>query len=127
MRSVVGGISTGIPAPSTGPVNIAPPPPPPPPQAPIRVGGDVQAPTKTKNVDPIYPAVAKSAKIQGIVIIEAVINKQGNVEDLKVLRGNPMLNQAAIDAVSQWKYTVPMLNKTPVDVIMTVTVNFTLN
>ncbi len=126
MRTVVGGISTGLPQAATGPVNIAPPPPPPPP-APVRVGGDVKAPTKIKDVPVVYPTVAKSAKVQGIVIIEAVISKTGSVENMKVLRGNPLLDQAALEAVRQWKYSVPTLNGTPVDVIMTVTVNFTLN
>jgi protein TonB len=127
MTSVVGGISSVAP-PSSGAVGgIAPPPPPPPPAAPIRVGGNVEAPTKQKDVKPIYPKIAQAAKVQGIVIIEAIISKTGDVQNAKVLRGNPMLDNAALEAVRQWKYTPPLLNGQPVDVIMTVTVNFTLN
>jgi protein TonB len=101
-------------------------PPPPPPAAPIRVGGEIQAPKKIHNVDPVYPAVARQAKIGGIVIIDAVIAKDGSVKDTKVLRGNPLLNQAALDAVNQWKFTPTLLNGQPVEVQMSVTVNFQL-
>jgi protein TonB len=127
MMSVVGGITSRVAAPSAGGVVGIAPPPPPPPQAPIRVGGAVQTPTKVKDVPVVYPPIARAAKVQGIVIIEAIISKDGSVQNLKVLRGNPMLDQAALDAVRQWRYSVPTLNGTPVDVIMTVTVNFTLN
>ena len=61
-----------------------------------------------------------------MVIIEATISKEGDVKDAKILRSQPMLDQAALDAVLQWKYTPTTLNGVPVDVIMTVTVNFTL-
>jgi len=125
MMAVVGGISSNLGA-STGVVGGIAPPPPPPPPAVVRVGGDIKAPTKTKNVNPIYPKIAQSAKIQGLVIIEATISKEGDVKDAKIVRSQPMLDQAALDAVLQWKYTPTTLNGVPVDVIMTVTVNFTL-
>ena len=121
MTSVVRGIPAGLPAANT--TVMAPPPP----AAPVRVGGDIKAPTKIKNANPVYPAIARAARMSGMVILEAVIDKEGNVKDLKVVRSAGVLDQAAMDAVSQWKYTPTTLNGQPVEVIMSVTVNFTLN
>src|SRR4029434_1129922 len=104
----------------------APPPPPAPPTAPVRVGGNIKAPNKVKNVNPVYPPIAQSARVQGVVIIEATIGPDGRVKDAKVLRSIPLLDQAALDAVKQWVYSPTLLNGVPVPVIMTVTVNFTL-
>jgi periplasmic protein TonB len=115
---VVGGVVGGLPE--------APPPPPPPPQAPVRVGGNIKAPTKVRDVKPVYPPIAQSARVQGVVIIEATIGPDGRVKDAKVLRSIPLLDQAALDAVKQWVFTPTLLNGVPVPVIMTVTVNFTL-
>jgi protein TonB len=128
MTGVVGGVAGGIPGGTVGGVvgGISAPPPPPPPQAPVRVGGDIKQPSKIHDVNPIYPAIAKTAKIQGIVIIEATIGKDGSVKDAKVLRSVQLLDQAALDAVRQWKFTPTLLNGVPVEVVMTVTVNFTL-
>jgi protein TonB len=70
--------------------------------------------------------VAQDAMVSGLVIIEATINAEGNVSDARVLRSIPMLDQAALDAVKQWRFTPTLLNGAPVPVIMTVTVNFTL-
>jgi TonB family protein len=92
----------------------------------VRVGGKIKPPTKTKDVKPEYPAVAKSAKVAGVVIIEATIGANGKVIHTKVLRSVPMLDQAALDAVKQWEYTPTRLNGKPVPVVMTVTVNFKL-
>ena len=88
---VVGGVVGGLPT--------APPPPPPPPSAPVRVGGNIKTPTKTKDVKPVYPPIAQSARVQGVVIIEATIGPDGRVKDAKVLRSIPLLDQAALDAV----------------------------
>ncbi len=107
-------------------VAAPPPPPPPPPAAPVRVGGNIKQPTKVKNVPPVYPPIAQSARVQGVVIIEAVIGPNGRVQDARVLRSIPLLDQAALDAVKQWEFTPTLLNGVPVPVIMTVTVNFTL-
>ena len=93
----------------------------------MRVGGDIKEPKKTRNVNPVYPKIAQAAKVSGVVILEATISKEGEVRDVKVLRSIPMLDNAALEAVRQWRYTPPLLNNVPVDVIMTVTVNFTLN
>ncbi len=92
----------------------------------VRVGGKIKAPTKTRDVKPVYPAAAKSAKIAGTVIIEATIGADGKVIGAKVLRSVPMLDQAALDAVKQWEYSPSRLNGKPVPVKITVTVNFKL-
>ena len=118
---VIGGVAGGI----VG-LEAAPPPPPPPPAAPVRVGGNIKQPTKIKDVKPVYPAIAQSARVQGVVIIEAVIGPNGTVQEAKVLRSIPLLDAAALDAVKQWQFTPTLLNGVPVPVIMTVTVNFTL-
>jgi protein TonB len=99
---------------------------PPPPQA-VRVGGQIKEPKKLKNVAPVYPDIAKQARVQGVVILECTISPQGKVMGVKVLRGIPLLDQAAIDAVNEWVYTPTLLNGVPVPVIMTVTVNFKLS
>ena len=75
----------------------------------------------------MYPSIAQSARVQGVVIIEATIGLSGRVTDTRVLRSIPLLDQAAIDAVKQWEFTPTTLNGTAVPVIMTVTVQFTLN
>ena len=107
-------------------VAAPPPPPPPPPPAPVRVGGNIKAPTKTKDQKPVYPAIAQSARVQGVVIIEATIGPDGKVQDARVLRSIPLLDAAALTAVKGWEYTPTLLNGVPVPIIMTVTVNFTL-
>jgi protein TonB len=118
----------------------APPPPPPPPPPPsdrdiapapwatgaIRVGGAILQPTKTKHVNPMYPALAQSAGVQGVVILEALIGTEGKVTNARVLRSVPLLDQAALDAVMQWEFTPTRLNGQPVPVLMTMTVQFTL-
>ncbi len=95
--------------------------------APLRIGGDIAAPTKIRDVQPVYPQEARDANVQGIVIVEAIINRDGSVRDAQVLRSVDMLDDAALDAVLQWRYTPTLLGGEPVEVIMTVTVNFTLS
>jgi len=92
----------------------------------VRVGGQIKAPTKTRNVQPVYPLIAQSARVQGVVIIEATIDPSGRIADTRVLRSIPLLDQAALDAVRKWEYEPTLLNGVAVPVIMTVTVNFTL-
>jgi protein TonB len=101
--------------------------PPPAPSGPVRVGGKIKAPSKLNNVPPNYPQMAKQARVEGTVILEATISPDGRVTDVKVLRGIPLLDNSAVDAVRQWKYSPTLLNGTPVPVVMTVTVNFRLN
>ena len=81
---------------------------------------------KIKDVRPAYPAIAQAAGIQGVVIIQAVIDPSGKVIDTKVLRSHPLLEAAALDAVRQWEYSPTLLNGQPISVVMTVTVNFAL-
>ena len=83
-------------------------------------------PTKTKHVNPVYPPIAESARVQGVVILETIIGADGKVQDARVLRSIPLLDQAALDAVKQWEFTPTLLNGSPVPIIMTVTVQFTL-
>jgi TonB family protein len=96
-------------------------------QEPVRVGGDIKEPRRIFNVAPVYPAIAQQAGVQGIVIIEAIIGTDGAVQSARVLRPVPLLDQAALDAVTQWRYAPTLLNGQPVPVIMTVTVTFSLN
>lgn len=93
---------------------------------PVRVGGPIKAPAKTKHVNPAFPAIAQSARVQGVVILEVIVGMSGSVENACVLRSIPLLDQAAIDAVRQWEFVPTLLNGQPVPVLMTVTVNFTL-
>ena len=106
-----------------------PPSPPPPlaPRAPVPVGGMIEPPRKVKDVAPVYPAIAQSARVQGRVLLEALIGLDGRIDHLKVLRSVPLLDQAALDAVGQWVFTPTKLNGEPVQVVMTVTVEFRLN
>ena len=75
-------------------------------------------------VKPEYPALAKAARVQDYVMFQAIIDKQGAVADLKILHGHPLLNEAAIEAVKQWRYKPQTLAGEPIDVITTITVNF---
>lgn len=100
---------------------------PPAPSTPLPVGGAIREPRKTHHVPPVYPAVARAARRTGMVIIEATIAKDGHVRDARLLRSDVLFDQAALDAVREWRYTVPTLNGVPVDVTMTVTVRFSLD
>jgi protein TonB len=97
------------------------------PEQPRRLSNGITAPVKTVNVAPEYPDLARRAGVKGIVIIEAVIDASGIVTSARVLRGHPLLDQAAVDAVSRWKFTPARLNNEVIPVVMTVTVNFELN
>ncbi|PYQ42088.1 MAG: hypothetical protein DMF77_14095 [Acidobacteria bacterium] len=123
---VPGGVEGGVPGGVVGGVVGGLPEAPPPPQA-VRVGGQIKEPKKLKHVNPAYPDIAKQARVQGVVILECTISPQGKVTDVKVLRGIPLLDSAAIEAVKQWVYSPTLLNGVPVPVIMTVTVNFRLS
>jgi len=123
---VPGGVEGGVPGGVVGGVVGGLPDAPPPPQA-VRVGGQIKEPKKLKHVNPAYPDIAKQARVQGVVILECTISPQGKVTDVKVLRGIPLLDSAAIEAVKQWVYSPTLLNGVPVPVIMTVTVNFRLS
>jgi periplasmic protein TonB len=111
-------------------LGTAPPPPAPrvaAPSPPLRVGGVVRPPQKVHHVAPSYPPIAQAAHISGVVILEALIAEDGSVREVKVLKSVPLLDTAATDAVRQWRFTPTLLNGVPVQVIMSVTVAFTLN
>ncbi|GEM_PF-2813396 len=93
---------------------------------PLRIGGNIKEPKKLKDVRPVYPEIALNARVQGIVIIETQIDRDGRVSNARVIRPVALLDDAAIDAVMQWEFEPVLLNGQPVPVIMTVTVNFTL-
>jgi protein TonB len=117
--AVPGAIERGLP-------EVAPPPPVQPPVRPVRLSSGISPPRKVHDVPPVYPPIALSARVQGIVILEATLDVDGRVTEARVLRSLPLLDQAALDAVRQWVYTPARLNGVAVPVIMTVTVSFTL-
>jgi periplasmic protein TonB len=123
---VEGGPSSGIDGIGNLAVVQLPPPPPPEPVRPIHLHSGMKTPVKIVDVPPIYPTLSRNAHIQGVVILEAVLDAKGRVESVRVLRSVQTLDQAAVDAVQQWRFTPALLNGQPVPVVMTVTVNFTL-
>lgn len=133
---VVGGVPGGMPGGTPGGVlgsiisSAAAPPPPPPPQAAapkrIRVGGQVTAAKLILQPKPEYPPLAKMARIQGTVRLEAIISRDGTIQDLKVISGHPLLVKSALEAVQRWRYQPTLLNGEPVEVITEIEVNFTL-
>jgi protein TonB len=127
--SVTGPGDTGVPGSLVGIVGglpDAPPGPPLAPQEPVRPGGNIKRPVKIRDVQPTYPAIAQLAHVQGLVILEATIGVNGRVTAAKVLRSIPLLDRAALDAVRQWEFTPTLLNGVPVPLVMTVTVQFSL-
>lgn len=131
----VGGTGTGTQGSGTGgieaPVVPEPPPPPPPPpvpSGPLRVGGDVKAPVAIQRGEPNYTDTARKARVAGTVVVEAIIDKQGNVDNVKVIKGLPMgLSEEAEKAVRKWRFKPGTLNGVPVDTIFNLTVTFQLN
>jgi protein TonB len=118
---VIGGVLGGIP-------DVAPQPPPPAaPRPPVRTGGQVKAPALIKRVPPTYPPSAVRAKVEGVVILEATVGRDGQVEDVAILRSVPLLDKAAMDAVRQWEYAPLLLNGEAQRFVLTVTVNFSLS
>ena len=124
------GVSTG-PA-LLGPLGVSeavtPPLPPPTPSAPklLKVGGIIREPRKLVHVAPIYPEIARQARAQGAVVLEAILDATGRVESVRVMGSQPLLDEAAVRAVRQWRYTPTELNGVPVPVLMTITVRFSL-
>lgn len=121
MGGVIGGVLGGALGTAAKPVAPAPGKP-----APIRVGGRVKPPRAMVQPAPEYPALARQARIQGQVEVEAVLDEQGNVIEMKVVSGPPLLYQAALDALKKWKYQPTYLNDQPIAVEMLVTVTFVL-
>jgi protein TonB len=129
---VEGGIAGGTLGGIVGGLVGAPPPPPPPAPAPtpdrgpVRIGGQISAPELIHRVEPIYPEVAVFAKVTGTVILEAVVGEDGTVQSVKVLRPAKLLDQAAIDAVKQWRYKPLILNGVPASFVLTVVLTFSI-
>ncbi|MBI2687967.1 MAG: TonB family protein [Acidobacteria bacterium] len=98
-----------------------------PPAKPVPVGGDVLAAKALSQIKPTYPALAKQARISGLVKLEGIIAKDGTVQLLKVISGHPLLAPAAVEAVKQWRYRPTLLNGQPVEVIAPIDVNFILS
>jgi periplasmic protein TonB len=124
------GIARGIESGSIfGSAEAVPPAPPPPltPVAPVRLHEGMLPPRKIVHVDPVYPRVAQEARIAGTVILDTVIDVNGHVTSVRVLRSIPLLDQAAIDAVRGWTFTPTRLNGVAVPVALTVTVRFALS
>jgi protein TonB len=92
----------------------------------VRIGGAIKPPTKTQTVEPAYPPAAQTARVQGVVICNVLVGADGKVEDARVLRSIPLLDQAALDAVGQWEFSPTLQNGNPMTVVLTVTVNFML-
>ncbi len=112
-------VTGGIPAPAAAEVPLPP--------GAIRVGGNVQQTKLISQPHPVYPLLAKQAGIQGKVELKALIDKDGKIADLQVVRGHPLLVQAAMEAVRQWVYQPTLLNGQPVQVMTQIDVNFTLS
>ncbi len=142
---VIGGVPGGVPGGMTGgvlggilarnedrepvvakPVPPPPPPPPPPPlpTKPVRVGGEVREPRLVKMVPPAYPKLASMARVGGYVILDAVVTAEGTVEEIRLVSGHPLLVEAAIKAVKQWRYEPTYLNGVPISIELTAKVEF---
>jgi periplasmic protein TonB len=127
---VVGGVPGGVLGGIIGGVaeNVKPIAPPPPPERRIlRVGGDVKPPVPISTPQPYYPAVARAAHVEGLVVIDAMIDEQGNVVQAKVVEGPPLLVSAALDAVAKWRYQPTYLNGQAVAIRMHIQVMFHLH
>ena len=120
---IEGGVVGGV----VGGLETAPPPPPPDPPKPVRIGGNITPPRLVHRVNPEYPPIAQTAQIEGIVILEATVDTSGGVDEVRVLRSHPFLQQAAIRAVEQWRYEPLVLNGQPMPFVLTVTVSFSVD
>ena len=112
---VVGGVVGGLPMEA-----------PPPPARVVRIGGQIAQPKLIRQVKPIYPDLAVQSRVSALVILEAEVDTRGYVKTVKVLRGHPLFDEAALEAVKQWRYQPLLLNGEPTGFILTVTVNFNL-
>ena len=93
---------------------------------PFRIGGGIRAPAKVVDVAPVYPPEAREARVQGVVILEVTLSRTGEVSEVEVVRSTPLLDEAAVAAVRQWRYEPTLVDGEPVSVLMTVTMNFAL-
>jgi protein TonB len=128
---VEGGIAGGVLGGIAGGLVTLPPPPPPPlpplqPKGPVRIGGNIHAPALITRVEPMYSQLAIRGNVGGVVILEATVRADGTVGDVQVLRSVKLLDQAAIDAVKQWRYSPLVLNGVPTPFVLSVTLTFSL-
>jgi protein TonB len=112
---VVGGVVGGLPSEA-----------PPPPAKVVRIGGQIAQPKLIRQVKPVYPDLAVQSRVSALVILEAEVDTRGHVKAVKVLRGHPLFDDSALEAVKQWRYQPLLLNGEPTGFILTVTVNFNL-
>ncbi len=144
VSGVIGGVAAGVPGGVVGGAiggvlsaapPLPPPPPPPPPQKTVpkpttptrvRMGGEVEAARLIHEVQPVYPVLARDARIGGVVRLKAIIGCDGTIQDLRLVSGQPLLVDSAMNAVKQWVYKPTYLNGVPVEVITEVNVHFTL-
>jgi protein TonB len=112
---VVGGVVGGLPTEA-----------PPPPARVVRIGGQIKEPKKIRDVRPVYPDLAVQSRVSALVILEAEVDTRGYVRAAKILRGHPLFDDAALEAVKQWRYQPLLLNGEPTGFVLTVTVNFNL-
>jgi protein TonB len=122
---VTSGLATGVDGLAIPPP-AAPPDPPPAVRAPIRIGGKIRPPERIAGGPPVYPPIAINARVEGDVVLDALIDEHGNVVRVRVLKSFPLLDAAAVEAVRGWRYTPTLLNGVPMPVLMTVTVRFSL-
>jgi protein TonB len=123
---VLGGVDQGLLGGLGAGPAIAAPPPPPKQQQRIKLGGQVVAAKLLAQPQPVYPPLARQARIQGNVVLHAIIDKDGRVGELQVISGHPLLVQSALDAVKNWRYQPTQLNGEAVEVDTTITVTFVL-
>jgi periplasmic protein TonB len=124
LGGIIGSVPTAAPPPPPPPVKKDGPPPPP---KRITIGGNVQQAKLVRQPKPVYPPLAKQARISGVVHLAAVISANGTIQDLKVISGHPLLIPSALEAVKQWVYQPTLLNGEPVEVQTQIDVNFTLS
>jgi periplasmic protein TonB len=126
-EGVAGGVEGGVPGGVVGGVvGGLPMEAPPPPAKVVRIGGQIAQPKLIRQVKPIYPDLAVQSRVSALVILEAEVDTRGYVKTVKVLRGHPLFDESAIEAVKQWRYQPLLLNGEPTGFILTVTVNFNL-
>ena len=124
---VSGGVAGGVPGGIVGGVLEEPSVVPPAPPAPVRVGGDVKAPRVVHEVAPIYPLLARNARLTAVIIMEVQVDDTGRVVSVKVLRGDPLFDQAAIESVRQRRYEPLVLSGQPWPFVSTVVMQFNIS
>lgn len=123
---VPGGVEGGVPGGVVGGVVGGLADAPPPPARVVRIGGQIAQPKIIRKVEPVYPDLAKASRVSAMIILEAEVDTRGAVKGVKVLRGHPLFDEAALEALKQWRYQPLLLNGEPTGFILTVTMNFNL-